>query len=98
LSDLQVEVIETEVIWGKAAVSRLQLLRQCVTDLKANLMLFFRQKRRAADGIQTEAAARERTEQIVWNISDDPEEDQFTKKIEDAVGRVEDLVRPYLKL
>jgi hypothetical protein len=98
LSDLQVEVIETEVIWGKSAVAQLKPLRQCVSDLNANLTLFFLHKRRQSDGYQTAPDVRERTEQIVWKVSDDPGQDQFSRRIEEAVAQIEDLVRPRLKL
>jgi hypothetical protein len=76
LSDLDVEALEAEVLWEQKAVERLRPLRQCVSKLRTNLYLYLR-------GLQnpTQRATAQRSEQIdkiIYEFSEDPNEDEFT--------------------
>jgi len=98
MSDLQLEVTEAEVVWGRAVVGQLKPLRECVGELYASLMLFLRRKQERPQGRSANPEALERIDRIIYKISDDPDQDPFTGKVARAVAQVEDFVRPYLRL
>jgi hypothetical protein len=98
LSDLQVEVTEAEVLWGRSIVERLKPLRECVSVLYTNLTSFLRRGRRGSGAEPAAEIERiERIERIIYKISDDPQQDPFTGQVAEAVAQIEEFIRPHLK-
>lgn len=81
LSDLRVEQLEAEVLWGKESVVVYDTLDQCIKKLMANIQLFLR------------GGFKETMDLIIYDTGED---NQFSKDIDTAVKIVEDSLRPHL--
>jgi hypothetical protein len=92
-SNLEVESLEAEVLWGKDVIARLKPLKDCVAKLRTNL-------NRYIDAILDSHTSRlkseieEIKEIIHWH---EPAEDRFTGEITDAIRNFEEFIRTYLK-
>ncbi len=95
LSDLRVEAVEAEVIWGPKARESLKPLRGCAGELNyaaTRYLQFERGSRRPANDEDSRGV-----DDIAFMRSEDPEKDPFTGKISDAVKKSEAFLRPKLK-
>lgn len=93
-SNLKVEILEAEVIWGEEIKELTDELRKCISLLNLNLTRYQRQQNNTRD------YSRERMEEIekvIWDDGD-PDENFFTNRIETAISEIENFLKPHLKL
>ena len=92
MSDLRLDVLEGEVIWGEPIKAAHRTLSECVAELQTSLITYLRAPyNRPLPNMEQHFA-------VVYQISDDPARDPFTVKVADAVGGFERLLRPHLTL
>lgn len=90
--DLDIEIIESEILWGKEIHEIVKPLKKCIRNLYTNLRRHLNYKKSKN---QYEI---EKVEKIVFIQSNKPEDDEYTKKLESAVKQIENYVRPHMKL
>jgi len=96
VSDLRVDALEAEVLWGAAAKNATEALQACAGELSASLTMFLDRNARNP-GFQLDSATKQRIERVMYQTSRDPDKDEFTKSIMEAVGLIEGIVRPHLR-
>jgi hypothetical protein len=97
ISELQVEALEAEVIWDATVSDTLKPLYKCVSELNVSLWQFLRDTQGGyRRGLPPEQI--EKIEKVVYFESSDPEKDNFTRGLQAAVGLVEKLAKPKLKI
>ena len=95
LSDLKIELLEAEVIWGKEVVTKLNAFYICIKDLNFAIYKHINVK----DGIfKLTAEELKKNELIVYDTSDDPSENEFSGKFKQSVEEIECYIKPMLKL
>lgn len=82
-SDLDVELLDVEVSWGKEAIEIKSKLQECITNLFVNLKIFLEENDYGND-----------VRDSIYSVG---EGDEFNKKLNDAVREIEDYLRPHLK-
>lgn len=100
ISDLGVESLEAEVLWGQEVVQHLKPLRhQCVSKLRMHLEHYI-SMRNDNPYQQPNLSAEEyqETHNIIYMTSNDPSKDAFTGEITQAVQSFENFIRSYLKI
>ena len=100
LSDLDVERLESETIWGPAVVVALKPLHDSVSKLRAAIDRFLRHNTREREGrcpALTEETIEE-LDRVIYQRSTDPAEDSFTAEVHAAIGTLEEFVKPKLIL
>jgi len=96
MSNLELESLEAEVLWGKDVIVRLKPLKDCVTKLRINLNRYIRARLDPTTWRRTPKEFEE-NEAIIYWISDEGSEDKFSGEIADAVRYFEEFIRTYLK-
>ena len=97
VSDLDVEALEAEVLWGSEACEALAPLRACVTRLcSLPIHQYVRVNEREHWEVPSDRGYREGIERKVWAIGND--EDELTRETQKAVARIEEFLRPRLDL
>ncbi len=81
-SDISVELLEAQVSWGVEAINIQKDLDVCYRELFASLKLFL-------EGHELKGQR-----DIIYDMGD---EDEFNKKMTQAIQRIEDYLRPHLK-
>jgi len=95
MSDLTVEILEAEVLWGKETVSIVAPLHKCVTELCVGLQVYFRYLRKPpANYDETMAKA----EAVIMCLSHENVRDQYDQELDSAVDAIEAAIRPYLTI
>lgn len=97
LSDLQVEEREAEVLWEKDRREMTADLHRCVSDL---WYAVWQHLRHQTDNFHANLDPEElrELEDVLYMTSRDPDEDEFTGQVEEAVQKIETDLRPYLKI
>lgn len=88
-SDLQVDGLESEAVWGSDIAERLRPLRDSVHTLDVNIKLY------VSNLTDPRRPLREKVESIIFATG---REDEFAGKMEAAVGNVENYLSQYLQL
>ncbi len=96
LSDLKVEALEAEVLWGSAAIDSLKPLYDSVAKLRLALVRLLRQGRRDRPPLKPDEA--DRIDGIIYDTSEGSVDDEFTVEVHAAIERVKALVKPKLKI
>lgn len=94
-SELEVEALEAEVLWGKEAQEALAPLRKCVGELFAAIQMYIHYTERNGQEAGVDPKRLE-VERKVWEIGGD--DDVLSRQIKEAVETVEDFLRPHLDL
>ncbi|MEO1572323.1 MAG: hypothetical protein AAFU51_13805 [Bacteroidota bacterium] len=97
-SDLELEITEAEVLWGKEISEAVKPLRSCTISLNASLRTYFRLMRAEERRRKVDRKRWEEADKIIYWTSDDPSEDSFTGSVSLAVEKVEEYLKPYLKI
>lgn len=97
-SDLDVERLEAEVLWGEDIVNRLRKLRECTGLLYGALFQHAQTKTGQPWEKRKSEESLRRIDEILFHISDDPEVDPFTGKLHVAVTEIESFIRPKMRL
>lgn len=95
LSDLKVAQLEAEALWGPHIPEVFSSLNEVIGELQVAIS----QQLRFIKGgphVDPTAEQREEVRNILYRRSWDPDEDDFTAKIEGAVADVREEARPYL--
>jgi hypothetical protein len=99
-SELQVEALEAEVVWGSPARDLLRPLNKAIGELygaiQSHLRTMEKPDRRGWSEDDQERARK--IDETVFEQSTDPTEDAFTAKIGASIEAVEQFLRPHLKL
>lgn len=96
MSDLQVAIIESEVLWGQEIINAIAPLRKCVTELTWALREYLNRdvSRELSQG---DREFRQKIHNIIFWRSEDNNKDPFTGTVNSSVKMIEDMVRPRLK-
>lgn len=99
LSELRVELLEGEVHFGKEIHERMKPLNECVGKLRVNINRLIRSKKRENQGSYklTSEESKEKDE-VLYERSQNPDEDAFTKEVHLAVEELEEYIKPHLSL
>jgi hypothetical protein len=98
LSDVRVDVLEAEVLWGEPVRDADKALRFCIAELNVSLTMYLRAMNDERPMSKQIGEQIEKYSKVIYQLSDDPAEDLFTGKVSDAVKRFETLLRPHLTL
>ena len=96
LSDLAVERLEGEVLWGTTLNEKFDPLLSSISDLRMAI-----RRHLQSDGNRRPVMTPEQHEKndaVVFFTSDDPDTDEFSGQVQTAVATVEDFLRPKLDL
>jgi hypothetical protein len=93
MSDLQVEAIEAEVLWGQEAVVALEPLRACIKELQVKLHVYLYYQRDPPINASNRETM-EKAERVVFPIPDDSGIDQFGEQLAAAITAAEAFIRP----
>ncbi len=88
--------IEAEVLWGKEISDSLDKLYRNVVKLYMTLQDFLRLNKKV-NYYEKDLQLLTKYEEIVYDRGSKNEPDAFTKKINDNIKELEDLIKPYLK-
>ena len=92
MSDLRLDILEAEVIWGEPIKAAHRRLSGCVAELQTSLITYLRAPyNRPLQNMEQHFA-------VVYQISEDPTKDPFKAKVADAVGEFERMLRPHLSV
>ena len=95
-SGLRLESLEAEVLWGQAARNATRSLEKCASTLNSALTMHLMDRSdRPGDGIGS--AARARVRKVIYPESSDPQKDDYSRSVKEAIAKVEELARPYLR-
>lgn len=94
----EAELVEAEVLWGDSAKEAAESFRHSVRDLRINIELYLRAKIGRWWERSQDSERIEKYEKVIYKISDSPDEDEFSRKVNDAVSSLESFLRLYLKL
>lgn len=99
ISDFDVELLEAEVLWGQEITEQMLPLRQCINKLGININRLLdsgdpniHRRRALSRKHQEEMSA------VIYEVSTNPAEDEFTAEVNAAIDPIEKFIRPYLKL
>mgnify|MGYP006431591917 CR=1 FL=1 len=99
MSELRVELLEAEVHWGKEIYERMKPLNESIGKLRVNIFRLIRlKKRKSQGGIKLTKEERKEMDEVIYQISQDPEENAFTKEVHLAVEHLEEFIKPHLAL
>jgi hypothetical protein len=93
LTDLEVNSLEADVLWGPQIRDSLAELARQISDLNFNIGMYLRELSDHGSGKPEDM---ERYEKYVFWMG--PENDEFDKKLSSAIEAVDDLLRPFLKI
>jgi hypothetical protein len=96
-NDLSVELFEAEVIWGKGIHDIFKPLKECFIELLISIQDFLDDKD-PNNYEKLDSEERQKIEKIIYLMNLDPNKDVFTKKIQDSIGKIENMIKPHLKL
>lgn len=99
-SELQVELLEAEVLWGDEVKDVFKPMQECRGTLVASIWLYFWLKGAYADmaSVDNNPERVAQNDRIVFFHSNDPEKDEFTGELLNAISKIEDFIKPKLKI
>ncbi len=92
-TDLEINAIEAEVLWGRGIQETLIEVSRLISDLNFNVGWYLRELAGYGSGKPDDI---ERLEKCVFSMG--PENDEFAKKLSAAVEAVEDFLKPFLRI
>lgn len=101
ISDLEVEEREAEVLWGRDFRRVFRPLHGCVSDLWVAIFRHLRAQAQSSgplDSPRLDPEDRKEIDDVIYQVSRDPDEDEFTRRVVQALEEVEDRVRPHLQI
>lgn len=93
IQEFDTHTLEAEALWGKEPRTRTDLLRQCISELNIAIRTIISLE--ASDNRNADKELSREMNSKVSSLSG--EKNEFSKKIEDAVNQIEELIRPHLK-
>jgi hypothetical protein len=97
LEELDLEAFEAEVVWGYQVAEKLKPLQNCIRTLFASIQTHLRQLQPTyRDSFDVKVI--EKIDQVICITSEDPSNDPFAAEIAEAIGEIENFLRPRLKL
>jgi hypothetical protein len=97
LEELDLEAFEAEVVWGYQVTEKLKSLQKCIRTLFASIQIHLRQLQPEYKD-NFDAKAIEKIDQVIYITSEDPSNDPFATELAEAIGEIEDFLKPQLKL
>ena len=100
-NELQADLLEAEVLWGKEVHAKFQPLFELQGELFSNLHTYLRasdpkQNEKTRDALHALLAKRR---EVLYDLSDvsDPESDDFSQNISIVISQIELFLKPHLK-
>ncbi len=93
--DLEIEAIESEVLWGKFIAESIIEIRKNVILLSTAITLFINNLE-SHRHFSPDDKTRQYYEKIIYNLSLD-ENDEFSSSLLEKIKNIENLIKPYLK-
>lgn len=93
-SELAIELLEAEVLWGPDLRQAERELGKCVSELWLAVHRHVREQQ--GRGRPEPDEAWERRQAVLYQTSDDPAEDKFSGEVQEVVKRFEYLLRPHI--
>lgn len=90
MSELQLEQLEAEVLWGKEVLEKIDPIRSCVTELNIKLSQFLNP--------DLKTFSNDEIREVIYENRTKDFRDTFTLKIDNAVDVVGDFLKPKYKL
>jgi hypothetical protein len=97
VSDLSVEILEAEVLWGRSSRDLEADLRKLVAELNTAVTLYHRDIHVQHGDAERAIKASERLENWSAIVYGGVSDDVFAKRVESVVDRLEAMLRPHLK-
>lgn len=97
MSDLEVESLEAEVLWGPDVRQTISGLKRRAAELYVAIQRELRWKSGTGLG-RVDPDGVEKNDRILYMTSIDPEQDEFAADVNRAVAEAEAVLRPHLKL
>jgi hypothetical protein len=95
-TDLDVELLEAEILWGTELDHARKLLTACITELWSAILRHVREKQDR--GFKESTEAWEKREAVLYQLSGDPLEDPFAQRLNAAIVAFETALRPHIGL
>jgi hypothetical protein len=95
LVELETHQLEAEALWGAESKSKVEDLLQCAQALFTANQAFVDDKASGGQNFKTDKAFAKEMKATVFASA--ARDDRFSKKIERAVEKIEDMARPYLQ-
>lgn len=96
LSELQAEVLEAEVSWGSSIRDSVVPLNKCILELKFAVEDYLGQF--GTEGRKLERDRRLEVEAAIWRLRVRSEDDKFERTLNAAIARIEEFLKPHLRL
>ena len=96
LSNLDVEVLEAEVIWGDAVRVAERELRRCAAEVRLAVIQILEARDRIDPAGTTSEEQRARQRNVLYDQSSPHEPDAFAQKVLLAVRKFEGIAKPHL--
>jgi hypothetical protein len=93
LQSFDLATLEAEALWGKEIKQRSIELQQCVKSLRVDVDTFIRNEFSGGEVFRDKNLASE-VQNGVWDVK--PEENELTKRINNAIDALERVIRPHL--
>lgn len=90
LTNFDSELLEAQVLWGVGIIEVQKPLRQCAAKLNIHITQVFEPK-------EMRAASQTEIQEVIYDAGVDPK-NKFTNEIAEAVQKLEEFLKPYLKL
>jgi hypothetical protein len=98
MTDLQLELLEAEVLWGEQVRAPEEKFRRVVAEVYVAVLHHVRSRSNSANEDKLPAATREKFFQALYQTSTDPSEDPICGRVAEAIDEFEALLRPHLRL
>ncbi len=94
--ELESVLLEAEAIWGQTVRDNLKPLQTCASTLAINIKTHLRNIEKPPRNYDPEAE--KKIDDIIYGWSGDSENNSFSKEINSAVSKMENFLRPRLKI
>lgn len=96
LTDLQIDSLEGEALWGEECRIKVTLLYRLVADLHSNLQMYLRNMERPPRNISGDSM--DAIDSVVYETSGSSRQNLYSAGLDAAIHSIEDYLRPHLKL
>ena len=93
--ELRACLFQAEVIWGWEVKDKIEGFNECIRSLFTAISTY---TMICNDRHQKNAEMFKNVQNIVFKTSADPNEDKFTKRLNDSIKIIEEYMRPYIQL
>jgi hypothetical protein len=96
LLELDVVTLEAEAIWGSELIADMKPLKECSKELFVNIKRYLLTQQSENYQEQMSQEKWEKIDKIIYS-SNSPDDDEFYRRLLDAVKKIEERVKPHLQ-